>query len=432
MKPEIEISSSLDGNMFNRLDMKDPQVVEAYPNIQEQISIKLRDEVANNILGTQYSSDEIENILRATGFNTERTAAEELLISVPWWRADIHIAEDVVEEIGRLYGFDNIKPTLPQRDFSPVGPSEYDSFKSRVRQILVRSGANEALTYSFVHGDVIRKANQDPDNSYRIVNSLSPDLQYYRQTLLPSLIGLVYPNIKQGFDKFAIFEINKTHDKSAGLNKENVPVESDNIGLTTAGKSLSQGAPYYLAKKFVDYLADSLGVKVTYETLLEHSDPIDAPFEPKRAARVVDKSGKVLGVVGEYNRSVKKNFKLPEFTSGFELNAEQLYAAAKNGTNKYSQISRYPFTERDICFKVEKTVNYGQIIDSATRQLSSFGLESGIIPVDIYQPVNESTKNITIRLKLTAHDHTLTGEEVAGVIKAVSDSVVSETGATVI
>jgi phenylalanyl-tRNA synthetase beta chain len=83
-------------------------------------------------------------------------------VTAPFWRADIHILEDVVEEIGRLNGFDLIAPTLPRRDFTAVRPSEFDQLRAKIRAALARAGANEALTYSFVHGNVLEKAGQKP------------------------------------------------------------------------------------------------------------------------------------------------------------------------------------------------------------------------------------------------------------------------------
>src|SRR5690606_18371173 len=102
---------------------------------------------------------------------------------------DIHIAEDIIEEVGRLAGFDTINVTLPRRDFVAVRPSEFDQLRSFIRQRLARAGANEVLTYSFVHGDLLQKVGQDPTDAYKVVNSISPDLQYYRLSLTPSLLS---------------------------------------------------------------------------------------------------------------------------------------------------------------------------------------------------------------------------------------------------
>ncbi len=125
---------------------------------------------------------------------------------------------------------------MPSRDFTAVSPSEFDQLRARLRALLVRAGANEVLTYSFVHGDILQKAGQNTDDSYKINNSISPDLQYYRQTITPSLLNLVHSNVKQGFDEFALFEMNKSHQKPQGETDENVPKELELLALTITNK----------------------------------------------------------------------------------------------------------------------------------------------------------------------------------------------------
>jgi phenylalanyl-tRNA synthetase beta chain len=409
-------------------------LAESYPVKSDQISIELDADKVNHILGSVFSLDEIINILQNVEFTVDRIGTDKIKITVPYWRADIHIVEDIIEEVGRLSGFDNIEPTLPIRDFTAVQPDDFDNFRSRVRKILVRAGANEVLTYSFVHGDILKKAGQKIENSYRVVNSISPDLQYYRQTLTPSLLGLAHPNIKQGYDNFALFEINKSHLKSDGLTGEGVPVESDKVALIVTSKNKLAGAPYYQAKRILDYLCESLGLELVYKAIdKELINPEIVPFEYRRSAQVTNKTtGSVIGVVGEYKKSVARGFKLSEYTAGFEIDARALFKIVQNIGSGYKPLSRYPASERDICFQVENGISYGQIIDAAKTALERVELETNISPVDIYQPENSETKNITIRVKLTAHNHTLTGDEVVAVINSLIASVTSEIQATVI
>lgn len=91
----------------------------------------------------------------------------------------------------------------------------YRDLVRSVRTELARAGANEVLTYSFVHKDVLEKATQDPSDAYALGNALSPDLQYYRLSLTPSLLDKVHANIRAGYDEFALFEIGKSHSKKA-------------------------------------------------------------------------------------------------------------------------------------------------------------------------------------------------------------------------
>lgn len=405
-------------------------VADATGNAIETPSITVTVKQVNDILGTAFTVDEIEETLRAVEFAVG-VDDSKLLVEPPYWRGDIHILEDVVEEIGRLRGFDVIEPTLPGRDFSAVTLSEFEELRSRVRKLLVRAGANEVLTYSFVHGDVLKKAGQKLEDSYRITNSISPDLQYYRQTLTPSLLGLIHSNIKQGYDEFAIFEVNKSHPKQLGLTGESVPVEADMIALTLTNKQAQLGAPYYRAKKLLDYLAFGLGLRFNYQPI-DQASCVSVPFEYRRSAVVNDTSGAYVGIVGEYKKAVSKAFKLPEYTAGFEIESSKLLEAVRRLGNSYTPLSRYPSTERDVCFQVPSDVSYGQIVAAATAVLGVIELETSVLPVDIYQPEDGKTKNVTIRVRLTSHFNTLTADSVSAVIEGMSQKVIADLGAVVV
>ncbi len=304
-----------------------------------------------------------------------------------------------------------------------------------MRRALVRAGANEVLTYSFVHGDILMRAGQKPEGSYQIINALSPELQYYRQTLTPSLLGAVYSNAKQGFDTFALFEVNKVHPKQHGMTDEGVPSEVDMVAVTVTSKKPQAGAPYYQAKRMLQYLGDSLKLDLMYSPI--DADPnyaVTAPFEHRRSAMVTDKkTDTFIGIVGEYKKSVTHGFKLPDYTAGFEIDSSALLNAIQKLTSSYIPLSRYPSTERDICFQVESDVRYMEVIESARSALADTQIETTIVPVDIYQSIDtKDKKNITIRIKLTAHDRTLSGEEASAVVDAVVARVSNVTNAVVI
>lgn len=407
-------------------------VAEAYPQRSEHQNIQISDSFINNVLGSNFSASDIVKTLDNVEFEIDSNSEGDIAVKSPLWRADINIPEDIVEEVGRLNGFDNIKSILPERKFKAVKPNDFDIFRSDLRKILVRAGSDEILSYSFIHGDIMQKVGLDIKNSYRIINSISPSLQYYRQTLTPSLLDLIHSNIKQGYDEFAIFEINKTHKKQDGFNDENVPIESNALSLIITDKTDHNDSPYYKAKKMFDYLVNSIGMTVYYKNFGDFDDPIFAPFEPKRSACVFDDHDNFLGVVGEYKKSVIKAFKLPQYTAGFEINLESLFESSKETENKYKPISRYPSTERDICFQVDSNVRYSQIIDAINSELKLIDLNSEVCPIDIYQPKNASTKNITIRIKLFSYDKTLSSDEVSNIVNVIAESVNFSTKAIVI
>lgn len=418
--------------------------IEAYPVKREPVRLEIKAKVINQILGDNLTIEDMLTTLQNAEFEVAMTDDDEdqspeadgiLHIIAPFWRSDIHISEDIAEEIGRLNGFDSIEATLPPRDFTAVRPSDFDTLRTQTRNILVRAGANEVLTYSFVHGDTLKKAHQDPAGSYRIVNSISPDLQYYRQTLTPSLLQHVHANIKQGFDSFALFELNKTHPKQHGLTDEGVPSEVDMLALTVANKKKLPGAAYYDAKVLLEYLASALGLDFVYAPI--ESDPgypVTAPFEYRRSALVTEKnSGAFIGIVGEYKRSVAKQFKLPEQCAGFEVSTPDLLEAVKKLSLAYRPSSRYPGTERDICFQVLATTSFTEITDLIEEKLTNSTLETSVQPVDIYQASAEAaTKNITIRIMLTSYEKTLTSDEVNIIVNDTCRYVCEKINATVI
>jgi phenylalanyl-tRNA synthetase beta chain len=410
------------------------EISEAYPGRTDPLDLTVTKDDINHLLGTELTVSESVSTLEHIEFVTTNVSDTSFTVAAPYWRSDIHIIQDVIEEVGRLRGFDSITPTLPGRDFTAVNPAKFDELRSILRKVLVRSGANEVLTYSFIHGDILKKAHQNPDNSYRIINSISPDLQYYRQSLTPSLMSLVYPNVKQGYDTFSLFELNKVHQKAFGLTPEDVPTETNMLAVTLTNKKNQTTSPYYLAKDMVDYIAESLGLQFTYEKLQPESDDATlSPFEPRRSAVIKNvASGAYIGVVGEYKRSVVRAFKLPDYSAGFEVNTLSLFEAAKTRTVEYVPLSKYPTSERDICFQVEQLVSYEEIIETIKKTVTQLPVSVVIAPLDLYQLEAGTTKNITIRLQFTSLDKTLTGDEVSTYVDSITHSVIDSVHATIV
>lgn len=409
-------------------------VSEANGTSIESSSLTITTQFINNVLGSSFELSEIEKILKSVEFATVEKSTNELSVAAPYWRADIHIPEDIAEEIGRIQGFDEITPTLPLRDFTAVRPSNFDTFCQQIRRILVRAGANEILTYSFVHGDLLKKAGQDPANSYRIINSISPDLQYYRQSLTPSLLNVVHSNIKQGYENFALFELNKTHQKTRDLNEEKVPIEDTNLAFIIASRSSKTTAPYYEAKRYLSFIGEMSGLDIEFIAIdAKSTDAICTPFEYRRSAYVLDKnSGQSIGIVGEYTKSTARFFKLPAFIAGFEIDVDALYKAIREAPSKYTTLSRFPSTSRDVCFQVNQDISYSEIINSAQSAIKTSELKIEISPLDIYQDKSVETKNITVRIQLTSNTKTLTGADIDAEIKKISDSVIKKTAAVII
>ena len=384
---------------------------------------------ANEVLGKDFSQEEITQTLENVGFES---FGQDKFIA-PFWRTDIHIEEDLIEEIGRLNGYDEIPLQLPLRTFRAAKLAGIDLLKKQIREILAASGANEVLTYSFVHGDLIEKVGQNPQNSYKIVNSISPDLQFYRQTILPSLLAKVNQNIRAGFDEFSIFEINKTTHKSLGLNDENVPNESQRMAFVYANKK-GEGA-FYEVKNYANFIFSKLGAHVSFEKFNIDFAPLATQFEPKRAAILTfeeDGSKQLLGAIGEFKKSVQKNLKLPENSAGFEIDLEKLLRII-NDKKSLRRISKFQSVERDISLRVSRGLAFAQIFEALREKCQTFGDEVlvEISPIDIYK-VDEKTKNVALRFKIAPFNKTLSGDEIQQIMKRIEQEAGKKLNAEII
>lgn len=402
-------------------------VVDEYPSPQPEPKVTVSRQRLNSVLGTEFDIKTAGKTLESVEFSVKQSDGK-IIAQPPYWRADIHIPEDLIEEVGRINGYDTITPVLPLRPFQAVQPNDFDRMRARVRQLLTRTGANELLTYTFLSSRALQKTGESSSDAFRVVNSLSPELEYYRVSLLPSLLAKVQPNHKLGYDVFALFELNKTHSKQE-LDKDGLPVERDTLAFvwSAADKCAKDypGAAFYQAKYLLQYVAAQLQADLEYQP----PDGAELPewlqlrahvFEPKCSAVIVA-HGQPIGLLGEITAGVTKNLKLSRLTAGFELDTQLLHQACSNASS-YMSLSRYPGTSKDITLQVENPVSYEAVAAPIRKVLGAEPLETSLEPLGMYQAEGDTGhKNITLRLHLTDHRQTITTEQAnAVVIKAVA------------
>lgn len=382
------------------------------------------EQFVNERLGTNLSIDEMAKLLNnveiRTAPETEPEDYEKLLVVVPaFWRTDLELQEDVIEEVGRLYGFDKLPRELPTRSIMPAGINSIMATKQRVREQLLRAGANEVLTYSFVHENVLTKAGQDATQAYRLGNAISPDLQYYRLSLTPSLLDKVHMNIKSGHDEFALFEFGKAH-RIGDVDGNGLPREYGRLAFVYADKKSNEVA-YFVAKHYLEQLTPNCQYIPLKDFTIEHEifRQLVATFEPTRSAVIMD-DDRFVGVVGEYKASAAAGFKLPKSTAGFELFISHL---EKITPKAYRPLSRFPSTSQDISLKTSVDVSYAALHDSLGGALAEVVGDTivDLKPVSAYQSVDDgSTKTTTFHLEFTNHERTLTDKDITPIMDAIA------------
>ena len=426
-KSSIALTDGGAGNGKKGDDVRMLGWADSYPGKTEPSVVKITTSEINGLLGTDYTEDLIVKTLENVGFEVKtaglgKKSAEngnaELVVTAPFWRTDIHIPEDIIEEVGRLNGFDNIPQTLPTRPFMVVEPESLLRLKSRVRQIMsdILAG-HEVLTYSFVSGKLLKMVGEDTANSYKIVNSISPELQYFRQSLTPSLLAKLPQNLKAGYDNFVLYEMNQISEVKDGRNEEDVPVMRQRLAVVAM-------RDYYAVKQLLMELARRLGAKVE---LKEFASGLPC-FEPNRSAEIwLD--GNKIGGIGEIRTNVLKQFKIKQTVAGFELDLEALDKVKRMKVS--FSLSRFPSVTRDVTLKVDST-SYQEVTNCVEEVLRRSGLDCKLTPVSIYQPEGAEYINYSYRIVLTSFEKTLETQEISAIMEKVTNAARKQLGAEVV
>jgi phenylalanyl-tRNA synthetase beta chain len=383
-------------------------------------------------LGRVLGIESMASFLKNVEFGVE-TQEDHLMLKAPFWRTDIEIPEDIVEEIGRLSGFDRVPLELPKRSIKPTMKNALFELKARLRSVLARAGANEVLTYSFIHGNLLDNVGQNKNMAFKLSNALSPDLQYYRTSLIPSLLDKVHSNIKAGFEQFGLFELGKVH--VVGLEYEGHPAELERLAFVFAASDKAAkghpGAPYYQAKAYVATILRELGIQdeVVFVPLdppayLETTSEKIPFFEPGRTATLI--IGNVnIGEVGEFKAKVHSSLKLPAYTAGFDLDVGALLEYATR-QKPYVQLPRYPKVTQDITLKVPADVTNKTLYDFVLAEATKAQPEHSTLkiePLGIYQkPEDKASKRVTLRVTIASYQKTLTDTEVNKMLDTVAEA----------
>lgn len=403
------------------------KIVDIYPEYIEQRKISLSIKKLNAHLGTKLTKEEVLTILKNIEYKDieEDSTDEYITVLVPSFRMDINIAEDVHEDIGRIYGYENIKPVLPKRELTAGKKNKVLSIKSEIRNILSNSGANEIDTYSFVSMDLIKKSEQDPNLAYSIKNALSPELSLMRTSLITSMLSKAQENIQRNIPTFCMYEFNLAHQKGNMDNFE-LPKEQWNMSLLfTTKEDILEGNPYYQVKRYMEKIFSTLNILNIEYLLVNTTSQENLPvwiknilptFNPKSTAYITHK-GEIIGVIGEFSKTVKENFKLPNFTAGVEIDIEYLSKVERENKVVYES-SKYPSINQDVTLQLPRRVEYKQIERIILDTINTRDRYATVECLDIYSKEDEN-RNITVRIEIEHLEKTLSTKEFNKIVKKI-------------
>ena len=379
------------------------------------------------VLGMDLDVDRVEQVLRSLGFQCQRTDHKTLEATVPYWRNDISIEEDLVEEVVRIIGYDFVPTTMLATPIPYQTSTPMTGLIATVKDALAAAGMQEVISYPLVSEADLERVNQlDPSNPpLRIANPLNSDQQYLRPSLRASLLATLAANQGHGDGPFRLFEVGRVFHARGG----ELPEERDVAAGVLAGRRWDSSwlvdesqLDFYDAKGVAEAVLAQLGIDSVFEPA---DDPI---FQPGRSARIV--AGKVeLGIVGEIHPATLERFDLnPRPVAFLELNLPGLLQFGAHTDRQVKSLSRYPAATRDLALVVPADVAAGQVEEIVSRHR----LVDRVELFDVYSGDNipTGTKSLAFHVYFQSHERTLTAEEVNRSIQGLLRTLESQVGAS--
>jgi len=375
-------------------------------------------------IGAEIPKKRVISILAGLGFGVKEKGGS-LSVKVPTWRAtkDISIPEDLVEEVARIYGYDNIASKLPELEIEPPQINELRQLENNSINNLVNIGLTEAYNYSFISERDLKRLDIDESVCIRVKNPLSKEEALMRPNLLPGLLKNVATN-QRNYDEVKIFEIGSVHwsGKSANLSnpkkKTFLPNEAKHVAAIFSEKG--DANPFAIASESLQNYIFSLG----FVAELSQGGAACAYCHPARRAQVKIK-GRVVGNIFEVHPAKQSAFDIDERIGYWELNLEEILCACAGQEVAFAPLSRFPAVRRDVSLLAPENIEYAEIektITGASRLVAKVRL------FDIYQGkgIPEGTKSISLHIEFQSDEKTLDTEEVDSEINSILKTLKSK------
>ena len=400
--------------------------VDVYPGEKSLTQIKLRPDRVNFVLGTALEATEMEQILTRLGFDVE-ASGDAYQITVPTFRADITREIDLIEEIARVYGYDNIPTTLPKGDIPIPAPNPKVEVRRRIKRFLLAAGMMEAVNYSFCDPNCFKKIRLPSDSplrgTLRLQNPLSPEMSVLRTTLIPGLLENTQHNRNHQINAISLFEIGSVFVRD-GNQKEPERVAGVLAGQIGDGVygNLYRDPDFFDLKGLVEGMLEGCGIT---EYAMQKTDL--PTFHPGRNAAVLLGDTQV-GTFGEVHPEVLENYDLPYKAYLFEFDLEALVNATVF-SRRFEPISIYPKVERDLAVVVDKNV----LSDMPIALIYTTGGEwiESVRLFDVYEgeQVPEGKKSLAYTIVYHSATETLTDKAVNTLHERVVERLHQELGA---
>jgi phenylalanyl-tRNA synthetase beta chain len=397
---------------------------DVYPRPQEPVRIRLKPWLVDEVLGAHVPLEDSEGILVKLGFHVRILGDGEWDVLPPVFRLDVSIPEDLVEEVGRVWGYDRVPPTLPGRRHERWTPSVPSMGRrlDAVREVLAGAGFTETWNPALVSGRLLEQLRVGA-RALRVSNALSDDMDTLRTSLLPSLVNVVQLNRDRGRTDVKVYEMAAAFLARIGGKTTQQPEEPQRLGVVADAGSTPESArqAFYAMKSVLDACVSELGAPAC--TYRRASTEL---FHPGRCAAVF-LDARQVGYLGELHPSVISGAHLEGRLVAMEVDLEPLLGGA--GVKRAEPLPRFPAIERDLAVVVEEHVAAGVLLAAVTEAGGDI-LEKAR-PFDEYRgaQVPEGHKSVAFALTFRSPERTLTDSEVDAVMAEIRLALEKKHGA---
>ncbi len=367
----------------------------------------------NNFIGDVIKKEEVIDILNRLGFSCE-DKNEEIFVTVPTWRAtkDISIREDLAEEVARIYGYDNLKLTMPQVAMSAPETIPEKELVDKIKNILSGGASlSEVYNYSFVGEELLRKLNIDFSKHIRLANPIAAQHTMLRQNLAPNLFLNIKTN-QPRYDIVKIFEIGNVYLGMTGEiakdggGEEKLPYQEKRLGIVIAGGVKDN--VFAKAKGVIEYLMANLDLNVEYNVAGSEVTP---PWANKNKVAKIKIGQRVIGFASVIDKKVAGGLGIKKECAVVEVSLKELLETIKGrGDKRYKEFDKFPPVIRDLAFVVNEKVLYNDIKNEIIN-FHEYIKEVELFDVFQGGKVGEGNKNLAFHIIYQA-DRTMTAKEV--------------------
>lgn len=357
--------------------------------------------LVKRLLGVEIKNSDIITYLDLLEIKTE-VKGDVIICTIPYFRTDLVIQEDIVEEIGRLYGFCNLNPT-PILAPNTIGrKSKKRILEDKIKNILLNLGLYEITTYSFIGGSIIKKSKMNTQNTVKILNPLGEEFSIMRKSLIPNIIEVLSKNLNYKNEDLLVYELGNTFHT---VENYEVPLEKKRLVIGSYGKY-----DFYYIKDVIINLFNVLNIK-NIEFIKNNC--IDY-FHPGVCADILA-NGEKVGEIGQISYDVCKNFSIKKNIFVCEIDIEKIRDKVSL-IKIYEPIIKYPAVKRDLAIIVDKDIDSGRI--EKIFKNNSNNLLKNIELFDIYtgNQINKGKKSMAYKLTFQSKEKTLVDEDINSLI----------------